>query len=202
MTTHYPKNLGEQFLNEIWKERLSGVPPVHWGKEITPQQVNYLLNHYPYLRIINSNPQFAKAYPVKFIPAASGWTIHDYGDAMSASLGELLYGDYRDPRPEEEGGEGGSEGGTPLARKGTVIHQAIITADEMVILAMEKEWAGIVIVEGTPMMQWAAWLTATDYDFPLSGYTPSKADYEKRRRLEKMYRRDQEETAARRRMSR
>jgi hypothetical protein len=36
-------------------------------------------------------------------------------------------------------------------------------------------------------MQWAAWVTASNYDFPLSGYTPSKADYAKRKRLEKIY---------------
>ncbi len=52
---------------------------------------------------------------------------------------------------------------TPLTRaKGQLIKQTYDTMYDMVELAMKRGWAGIEIVDGTPIMKWAAWAIAKE----------------------------------------
>ncbi|QLH41572.1 MAG: hypothetical protein HWD59_01820 [Coxiellaceae bacterium] len=53
----------------------------------------------------------------------------------------------------------------------------------MVAIAMEKGWPGIEIVAGNPLMCWAAWMLAQDYNFPLQGYEPTRVEKRKRERI-------------------
>jgi hypothetical protein len=177
------KDLGKTFLENIWGKRASGIPVsrIDWNRPVRPEDVQYLLTRYPFLQIINSDAKFEGAMKVTFVPTKSGWVIHDYGDAMSASPGELLFGSYGKDLSvlEEEGGEGG-EGGS-----GTIVNQAYITAQEMVALAIQKGWAGVEVIAGTTLMQWAAWMAAQDRNFSLIGYEPNKEAQDKRARVKK-----------------
>lgn len=166
-------------LKNVWGKRLRGlsVAQLELNGPIRHEDVEYLLNRYPFLQIISTDPKFPEeGIQTKLIDAKSGWTIHDYGDAMSASPGELLFRRYEE---EEEGGE---TGGT-----GTIIKQAYITAQEMVKIAASKGWPGIDIVDGTPIMKWATWMAALDRELLLNGYEPTEDDHKKRARLRKLY---------------
>ena len=173
-------DLGKQFLENIWGKRASGIPVsrIDWNRPIRPDEVQYLLSRYPFLQIINTDAKFAGEMKVTFNVAKTGWIIHDYGDAISASPGELLFKNYSGDwnELEEEGDNGGS---------GTIVNQAYLTAQEMVTLAIQKGWAGVEIIAGTAIMQWAAWMAAQDNNFNLIGYEPTKEAKEKRARVKK-----------------
>jgi hypothetical protein len=160
-------------LNDIWGKREQGllVPNINWDKPARREDVLYLLSRYPYLQLISTEPNFPEVITPQFVTADSGWIIHDYGDAMSASPGTLLFG-----AEEEEGRQG----------RGTIIKQLFDTAYAMMNLAIEKNWPGAEIIAGTALMQWSAWMAAQDFAFTLEGYTPSEQDKAKRKRIEKL----------------
>lgn len=172
----YQKEI-EVFLNEIWSKREEGLPAldIDWNKPVRHQDLLYLLNKYPFLQIVNTEPDLSTSSKVNLVTTPNGWVIHDYGDAMSSSPGRSLFGPGS-PEVEEEGGEGG-EGG------GTIVKQLFDTAQAMVLLAIEKKWAGVQIVDGTALMKWAAWMAAEDNQFPVQGYQPSEQDRQKRNRV-------------------
>lgn len=182
------KKLGKEFLLNIWGKRERGLPTpdIDWTGPIRHEDVLYLLTRYPFLQLVNTEANFEEGISPSFITAPSGWVVHDYGDAMSTSPGELMYGDYswdeQVEKAKKKDEEGGSEEG---GGQGTIINQAFNTAQEMVFFAIDKGWAGIEIVDGTPLMQWAAWMAAEDREFPILGFEPTEADKEKRARVRK-----------------
>lgn len=188
------KDFGKAILQNVWSKRAKGLPApkIDWTGPIRNEDILYLVNRYPFLQLISQEPSFSDELQPKLIQANSGWIIHDYGDAMSSSPGELLYGDYSaaiktlaKEEEEEEGGEGG--GAADLsAGKGTILNQAYLTASQMMAIAIEKGWPGVEIVDGTELMKWAAWMTAEDNNFSLTGYEPSAADRERRLRIRKL----------------
>ena len=160
-----------------------GIAESVWERSISPEEIQYLLDHCPYLQMISVNP--VSAFPdVKLITGASGWSIHHYGDALSSSAGEFLYGggDFAFSWDDDDDGDGGA---IVNPRKGSIIKQAFDTAAEMVALAHAGQWGGVQIVDGHPMMQWAAWMAASDLDLSLSGYTPSEQAKAKRARIKR-----------------
>lgn len=169
----------EYFLKEIWSMRDRGdyIPNLAWDRPIRHQDVEYLLRQYPFLQIVSTEPTFADEEGTKLVEIPNGWVVHDYGDAMSTSPGKQLYGPGAPDVKKED--EGGSEGGG----SGTIIKQGFDAAHSMVLLAVEKQWAGIQIVSGTQFMQWAAWMAAEDRNIPIKGYEPSQADKLKRKRV-------------------
>ena len=110
--------------------------------------------------------------------------IHNYGDAMSSSPGHLLFGggDYRINLEEDEDDEGS---GVVNPGKGTIWKQAFDTAAEMVSLAKESGWSAVNIVDGHPMMKWAAWMQAADEHLGVDGYTPTEKDLLRRERVKR-----------------
>ena len=150
-------------------------------RPITAEDIQYLLDHYPYLQILNDRAEFAEAVEPQFVRSHSGWVIHDYIDAMTSSPGEFLFShaDSFTAR-DDEGGSGGSNPG-----KGTIINQAFVTASQMVQLAIERGWMVLRIVDGHPVMKWAAWMTAHDAGLTITGYKPSKEDVAKRERVQR-----------------
>jgi hypothetical protein len=177
------KDLGKAFIENVWGKREKGLPisRIDWNGPIKHEDVLYLLGRYPFLQIISTDPNFTADTEPKFISAHTGWTIHDYGDAMSTSLGPLLFGNY-----SEEDGESGS-GSTELnAGKGTVVNQAVMTAQEMIALAIQKGWPGVEIIAGTSLMQWAAWMMAEDNKLTVTGFEPTEKDKQKRERIRQL----------------
>src|SRR3990167_5757048 len=171
-----------------------GLENIDWNRPITPEDIQYLLNHWPYLQIVSTG-NFQTLPELRIITAKSGWDIHYYGDAMSSSPGKFLIagGDYRILLSDNE-----QEGGLVNPGKGTIWKQAYDTAAEMIALAQHTEldgqrlhWSGAKIVAGHPIMQFGAWMTAMDDEFSLAGYHPSPAHYAKRERVKRSTEEDQ-----------
>lgn len=176
--------LTESFFQDVWGKRERGLlSTIDWSRPIKDSDVEFLLKQYPFLQIISTDPALPEELSVKLLPAKSGWVIHDYGDVLCASPGELMYGDYRDKKEEDESGGAGSSSLT--AGKGTIVNQAFLTAQEMIEIAIERGWPSAEIIDGTHLMQWAAWMAAENHEYSLSGFEPSRADKAKRARIQK-----------------
>jgi len=152
-------------------------------RPLTPDDVLYLLNHSPFLQIVSMGGSMP-LQEVEFVTAKSNWVIHNYGDAMSSSPGKLLFrgGDFHLAFDDDDGGD---DGGIVNPDKGTIWKQAFDTAQEMMALAKKLGWLGVKIIDGHPLMQWAAWMYAQDEKMRLHGYEPSKSDQEKRYRIKR-----------------
>jgi hypothetical protein len=152
-----------------------------WARELTAEDILYLLDHCPFLQIVSTGESTLLPEP-EFITAKSGWVIHHYGDAMSSSPGELLFagGDFRLLLDD-----GDSDGGMINPGKGTLIKQAFDTAADMIRLAQTLKWRGVQIVDGHPLMQWAAWMQAEDDAYPITGFEPTEKDRQKRERVKR-----------------
>jgi hypothetical protein len=184
------KRLGEDFLDSVDPFR-----------DITHDNVLYLLDKYPYLQIINSDADFeAEEVTLKFLKAKSGWTIFDYGDAICASAGEnshwranpeeflrTLLAKYRQQLKAQKGEEAEDDEGAdaPIITTGTgtLRKQMVDTAEEMILLALKKHWPSVSIIDGTHLMQWAAWMAAKEHKLTLKGFSPGREDEEKRERV-------------------
>lgn len=146
---------------------------------IKPQDILYLLRRYPFLQVVDTkvNVEAPDDEPA-FITSSSGWTIYDYGNALSASPGLYLFagGDYTIPVD----GDSSSGGDIINPGKGTIVKQAFDTALDMVKIADDRLWEGLLIVDGDPLMQWAAWAEAYDRGFVIEGFNPGEADFQKR----------------------
>jgi hypothetical protein len=192
----------KQLVQSIWVRRKDGfVLPEDFLYDIpvTPEQVAYLLSMYPFVQLVNTKAEHFYEGGPQLIKAKTGWTIHDYGDAMSTSLGMILYvgGEFTIiPETEEadkggsgtdSGGTGGSGSGTGDVTlnpgQGTVINQTVNTAYEMIEMAKGKKWSGVNIIAGTPLMQWAAWMASLDSNLRVEGFTPDEGAQAKRARI-------------------
>jgi len=153
-------------------------------KPLRPEELLYLLDHCPFLQLIARGDSLPLENP-EFITARSGWAIHNYGDAMSSSPGELLFagGDFRISLNDDAGDN--SESGPINTGKGTIVKQAFDTAAEMIEFAKKLGWAGAQLIDGHPLMAWAAWMKASDEHFSLEGYEPTEKDLKKRERVKR-----------------
>lgn len=158
---------------------------VDFLRPLTPEDILYLLNHCPFLQMVSMGGSVPLA-EVEFIITKTNWVIQHYGDAMSSSPGKLLFqgGNFRLLLKDEEG-DGGDDGGIINPGKGTIWKQAFDTAQEMMALAKKLGWTGVKIVDGHPIMQWAAWMYAQDEKVHLEGYKPDKEARDKRRRIKR-----------------
>ncbi len=172
------------FIRSVWGDRAIGmdIPAIDWSKPIRHEDVLYLLRLYPYVQIISSNPQWEETIIPQFRRAGSGWLIHDYGQAMSSSPGPYLYGPGNPELGEAKEREGGEGGGGFFS----VTIQGLITAEAMIIWAMEKGWPGVEIISGTEFMKWAIWMVTQDRNYPSLGFEPSEVDKAKHERIRRL----------------
>ena len=166
----------DYFFKNLWDKRSQGLnlPDLDIFHTITSENIEYLLNLYPYIQIISTTAVFAEPVDVKFITIENGWTVQDYEEAMCVSIGKNLYmgGEYHslyDNKSEE--------------KHGTVTWQAINAAIKMAEMAQEKGWPGINIIDGTPIMCFTIWQAATSLGMTVEGFTPSKEDNDKAQRI-------------------
>lgn len=190
----------DEFLEEVHDE---GAPAEGTGLKldltITKEDVEAYLNRHPFLQLLNLDPTFEDFDSVDIKEAESGWKIHDFGDALSASQGELFFHDFGNItlmgyeeglEEDEEGGEGEEEfeweetESDMVPGRGTIIKQAVDTTNAMIELVKER-WKGVHIVAGTDLMKWAAWTAARGYDLEVYGYEPDKSARIKRSRIER-----------------
>ncbi len=163
------------------EERLKhlGVKELAWARGVSREELLYLLDQCPFLQIVSTGKDEAFADP-QFVEAKSGWTIHDYGNAMSSSPGKYLFSsaDFRSLFTK-------INADAESAGKGTIVKQAHDTAAEMITLAQQKGWRGVNVVDGHPLMVWAAWMKAEAESFPFEGFNPSAEDEAKRERAKR-----------------
>ena len=153
-------------VSNIWTQRSLGISlPKNLESELHAN-VEYLCNNlYPFLQLVNVNAVFTEETMVNFIPASTGWIIHDYGEAISTSA---VHGVKPKKKDEASGdGEGGGSGG---------IGDQIITVAEIAHLIAEKGWSAVELIAGTKMMQRFIWVESKKYGFGLSGYAPDAND--------------------------
>lgn len=172
------------------------IEEIEWKRPASQSDIEYLLDHYPFLQIIDTSDEPNILPDVKIITAESGWNILYYGDAMSTSLGFLLFGggDFRikDAQTLKSGQsskkeeDDGSAGGTIMnPGKGTFRNQAFMTAKEMVEIAKRMGWKGIRIIDGHRMMKWAVWNVGKDQSISVYGFEPDQKDQDKSKRLKR-----------------
>ena len=130
----------------------------------------WILDRCPFVQITDA---LQKAQPLPEVDlvssASSGWTIYNYGDAMSTSPGRLLFGGYY--RDDDDEGSGG------VQAHGTVVRQRYMAARDMVALTQQCGWGGIYLVDGHPKMMRDIWIEATRQDLSVMGYEPLADDY-------------------------
>lgn len=147
---------------------------IDWARSIKPEELRYLLDRCPFLQIVNTEITLQEK-ETQFHDAKSGWIIHDYGDALSSSLGQYLIsgGDFQIYfGPEKTSKE------TKIINpgKGTLHKQAWDTAVQMIEIAREQGWRGIRIIDGHPLMKRAAWITVSEMGLMIEDFEPSEHD--------------------------
>ncbi|MCH9770451.1 MAG: hypothetical protein K0U12_06185 [Gammaproteobacteria bacterium] len=148
---------------------------VDYLREISPEEIKYLLDHCPFLQMVDTKVLPEGESKFEIIRAKTNWDIHSYGDAMSSSPGRLLFGGgyYVWSDTDDEGGGGGD---LINPGQGTIVNQAFSTAKEMVDLAVQQKWAGIKLVDGHPLMLRSAWIRSNQVGLSLEGFTPDHYD--------------------------
>lgn len=151
--------------------------------EVRPSDIEWFANHWQFLQVVESSGIQQPLEQPQLIEAKSGWTIINYGNAMSTSPGKFLYGGGYSQiflGGDESDDEGG---GIVNPKKGTIFKQAFDSAAEVIRLAKEWGWAGVQIVDGHPSMQRAAWVEACRIGIRMDGYTADVDAEKKRRRI-------------------
>lgn len=152
-------------------------------REISPEEVQYLLDHCPFLQIVGPDMALEKE-EVNIVQSKSGWDIYDYRDALSSSPGRYLFGggNFRIYLDDEDD-EGGGGGDIINPGKGTVVNQAWVTAGDMMLIAHERGWNFVTIVDGHKIMKRAAWIKATELGITIDGFEPTLEDERIRERV-------------------
>ncbi len=156
------------------------------ARPVSSQEIQYLINRYPFLRVLDAQTDFNEIEVLpspRLVKADTGWLMQDFGFYICSSPGELLYGNYAWAESKEgEEGEGASE---LNPGRGTLIKQAFDTAADMVALGKSHGWETLYILEGTELMEWAAWVIGEELGLKVEGYEPSRLDEEKKARLKR-----------------
>lgn len=149
------------------------------SRSVTPSDVLYLFDRMPFLQIVNADAETYQEPHFNIVRAKTQWDVQDYGDAMAASPGRFLFnGTYVAAQEDDDESGGGSVNGG----HGTIVNQAVLTAQEMVDMAQAASWGGVLIVDGHPLMQWAAWSHARKIGLYLEGFDSEQVDVEKHER--------------------
>ncbi len=153
--------------------RRYGVKVADWGRKVTPEEIQWLLDHCPFLQM-TAQGYFEPYDEPKIITASSSnWQILDYGNALGSSPGQLIFGGGYFHIHDDDG-SGGS--GVVNPGKGTIVNQAFMTAQEMVRIAIARGWKGVHLVDYHRLMARSAWMEAMSEGFPVSGFTPDRHD--------------------------
>jgi len=179
-----------EFVHSIWSDRDLGMdaPAIDFTKPVTHAEVMALANKFAFLQMVSSNPNWDEPVIPRFRTAASGWVIHDYGQAMSSSPGRYLFGpgnpEITPKKTADEGGDTSRELAPP--ENGSYIKQTVDTAEAMIEWAIEKGWPGVEIIAGTQLMQWAAWMAAQERGYSVIGFEPTEKERQKSARIRRL----------------
>lgn len=186
----------EQQAAQIQQEAMQSI----FNQELKPRQIAEMLALYPYLQIVNGRMDYDALKPVERVSAESGWSISDFGEALTTSCPlfqskshDVLFMDEDDMDEDEQGGTGGGEGEQgsedeeeeyetyqgPIVKEGvgTVKAQAHNTALEMIAMAAERGWEGVVMVGGDDLMKRSAWIGCELHSLSYGGYTADDSSW-------------------------
>ena len=151
-----------------------------WQREVSAEEILYLLDRCPFLQIVDAGVSESQQDFQVDEAKASGWDIHNYGDALSSSPGKFLMGGGYFSMSANEGDddEGGSGGQVINPGRGTIVNQAFLTAMEMVELAKAQGWQQIRFIDGHPLMARAAWIKSRRLGMSMQDFTPTEYDEE------------------------
>lgn len=158
---------------DVWNERGLGVDTIMakaYDSVSTNDNQNMCDSVYPFVQLINSNAVFFDNQEIKFIQAANGWSIHDYGQALSVAA------------PHNDN------------RQYAIIDPSVQAKimQEIAKIIMQKEWTAAEIIAGTEMMKKYLWIESKRSKFELSGYTPSESDEKSYKRLEELFKKNKQ----------
>lgn len=155
-----------------------------WERPVTPFEVQYFLDRWPFLQVISTN-ELPILEEAQVLTAPNSWVVLSYGDAMASSPGQFLFG-AASPQVDAQAESAGDGDMTRVpALAGTVWRQAYETCLFMAKMARELGWEGVYIVDGHPMMKWAIWMAALDHGLTIDGFSPSEQDKERRERVKR-----------------
>jgi len=152
---------------DVWNERGLGVDTIMasaYNSVSANDNQNLCDNIYPFVQLINSNAVFFDNQEIKFIKLPNGWTIHDYGQALSVAA----------PHNDKQ--------------KHGIIHSSIQAKimQEIAKIIVQKEWTAVEIIAGTNTMKKYLWVESKRAKFELTGFTPSESDQKAYDRLAKL----------------
>lgn len=170
------------------------------SRPVSHAEVVYLQNKFAFVQIINSSATFqSEKVMLHFIASRSGWKIFDYGDAICSSPGQFMYGgeDHisflkqfllssavppEKPEDKDTSSGGSGEGGAVISGSGTIVMQTVTTVEDIIDLVLKKNWQGITLINGTPLMKWAMWVLAAEKEIALKGFQPTREDEDRAKR--------------------
>lgn len=168
--------------DQAWRQTLSRLgllePDITQVRDI---DILHLAKQWQFLQLVELSGTREHLEKPELIEAKSGWTIINYGDAMATSPGKYIFrgGYYQWTDNEEDEGDGGIVN----PHHGTIVKQAFDSVVDMIGLAKEWGWAGVMIVDGHPDMQRAAWVEGCRIGVRVDGYTPDIEAEKQRRRI-------------------
>lgn len=187
-----PSDDSNAMLEDPWMRRSLGLSSMESviGREISAKDVKHLLDRRPYLQIANSGESELGICDPVVKKTDTGWTMHDYFDAISAGPGDFLDEVYIPSRsPKEEGGEGSGVGEAKPPEEtqgaGTLKKQSFETAAELVAMVKERGWEGINMASDNEFMLWATWVAGQENGIATSGFEPSDQQKEKYDRIKR-----------------
>jgi hypothetical protein len=167
-----------ELAQSVWDKRDQGIAvdiETAKNRPISSSDIEYLRSRCPYIQILNMEATFENYKKVRFISAKSGWTIQDLDDGLCTSIGPYLFGGADSPSIENAD----SKDSTQLQHfvnkgKGTLVKQAVDTAEEMALIAKTRWKGGIEIIGGSELMKRALWIFAQIHQVKLIGYEPDE----------------------------
>ena len=155
-----------------------------WERPVTPFEVQYFLDRWPFLQVISTN-ELPILEEAQVLTAPNSWVVLSYGDAMASSPGQFLFGAASPQAGHRVDQDGEGDVTSVPALTGTVWRQAYETCLFMAKMARDLGWEGVYIVDGHPMMKWAIWMAALDHSLTIDGFSPSEQDKERRERVKR-----------------
>ena len=159
---------------DVWNERGLGVDTIMaQAYNSVSMDDNQILcdNVYPFAQLINSNAVFFDNQEIQFIQLPSGWTVHDYGQALSVAA----------PHNDNQ--------------KCAIIDPSVQAKimQEIAKIIRQKEWTAAEVIAGTTIMKKYLWMESKRAKFELTGYTPSASDEKSYERLAKLFTKNNQE---------